>query len=878
MTDATITPKTPTAPAAAAPATPPTATSPSAGTRQPAELWTAREAAVRPWHAQPAGDALEALNSVPTGLTSAEAERRLPAPVPTRHRVPHWLAELGESVVEPLQLLLIAVGVLSAIFGEVSDAIAIFVVIGAVATIETLTELRAGRAINALKQLSAPTARVLRDGNPTEVPAATVVAGDVLVVEAGDLPAADARVLTATGLRVDESTLTGEAQAVGKGPDPVAEGAPLAERTSMLYAGTAVLAGAGRLVVTAAGPDSELGRLGRLVTRESEPLTPLQRALRELARVVLVAAVAASVLVPLVGVLAGRGVREMLLAGLTLAFATVPEELPILVTVLLAVGGRQLARRGALLRRLRAGEALGAVTYVLTDKTGTLTRNELRLEQVSGDPTQVLATALACLDPDPGTGRREPIDAELARAAAELGLPLPDKPAGAFAFDAATKTITRVWRPPDAQPGPYLIATTGAPEAVLDRCALDQPARATVDAELAGLTHRGLRVVAFARRTDKLAPATRADAERGLTFTGLAAFADPIRDGVPGAVAELRGAGVATIMVTGDHPDTAAAIGRDAGFPPAEVLLGGRYLDDLSDADLARRIGDGTVVARATPSDKLRLVRLLQGRGEVVAVTGDGVNDAPALAAADVGIAMGRRGSDLARDAAGVVLTDDSYPTVASAVEAGRNVGAQLRRAVAFYLGAKLALVLSMLVPLALGRPAPFAPVHIVLLELFMDLGASVAFVAEPSAPDAMHQPPRTPGARFLDRGECGAILTVAAALTVATLPVYLLLEPGLGEQTGRAAAVLGWLAAHTLIAWALRARPRLPPRANPAFPAWTFAAVVAGLLLALTPVGRLLHLAVVPAGRLPLVIALILAGALLAAGGSRLLQLRTRL
>ena len=829
-------------------------------------------------HAQSVEQVLRALASGPGGLDETQARARRPAPERTRRRVPHWLEELGESLVEPLQLLLVAVGVLSAVFGEVSDAIAIFVVIGAVVVVETVSELRAGRAIDALTQLSAPTGRVLRGDSQAEVSVGELVPGDVLLVEAGDRVPADARVLAATGLRVDESTLTGEAQAVGKGPEPVPDPAALAERTSMLFAGTAVVAGSGRAVVTARGPDSELGRLGRLVAQEKEPPTPLQRALRELARAVLVVAVAASVLVPVVGVLAGRGVREMLLAGLTLAFATVPEELPILVTVLLAVGGRQLASRGALLRRLRSGEALGAVTVVLTDKTGTLTRNQLELVELAGEVPDVLGTARACLDPHPGAGSREPIDAELERRAHGVRLPPLGEPAGAFPFDPGTKTITRVWRSPPGQPGPYLVATTGAPEAVLARCDLDPGKRADRTRELELLTGRGLRVVAFAWRAAAQPSASRDDAEQHLSFAGLAGFADPLRAGVPEAVEELRVAGVATLMVTGDHPSTAAAVARQAGFSPGRVLLGGRELDVLTDADLGPLVGDGTVVARATPADKLRLVRLLQGRGEVVAVTGDGVNDAPALAAADVGIAMGRRGSDLARDAAGVVLTDDAFPTVAAAVETGRNVGAQLRRAVAFYLGAKIALVLTMLLPLTLGLPAPFAPVHIVLLELFMDLGASVAFVTEPAAPGAMRRPPRRPDARFLDRTERAAILTVAAALTLATLPVYLLLLPVLGEQGARAAAVLGWLAGHALIAWSLRAQPGLPWRSNPAFPAWTAAATAVGLLVALTPAGRLVHLAEVPFRYLLPVCALVVAGVTVASVTSRFLRLSRRL
>lgn len=828
-------------------------------------------------HARSSAEALRATGSGPEGLSGAAAARLRAAPPRRGRRVPHWLAELAESVVEPLQLLLIVVGALSAVFGELSDAIAIFVVIAAVAVIETVNEVRAASAIAALQQLTAPVGRVRRDGTVTEVAVGEIVPGDVLELEAGDLVPADARVLGVEGLRVDESTLTGEAQAVGKGSAPVPLDAALAERTSMVYAGTAVVAGRGDAVVVAVGPESELGRLGELVAEEREPLTPLQQALRQLARVVLVAAVGASVLVPVVGLLAGQPPQAMLLAGLTLAFATVPEELPILVTVLLAVGGRQLARRGALLRRLRAGEALGAVTVVVSDKTGTLTENRLRLAEVVGDRGELFRTARITLGPRPSDGYRDPMDAELARAADEV----PDQTgragedAAAFPFDSETKTITRVRR---SAAGPFLIATTGSPEAVLDRCAIAADERLRVEGGLAELTRRGLRVIAFAQRSSERVPEDRVDAERDLTFVGLVAFLDALRPGVRDAVAELRTAGVRTVVVTGDHPATASAVATGAGLPPSTVLLGGAPLGAFTDAELADALHDGTVVARATPADKLRIVRALQARGEVVAVTGDGVNDAPALAAADVGLALGRRGSDLARQAAGVVLTDDAYPTVAAAVESGRNLGAQLRRAVAFYLGAKLALVAAMVVPLALGLPAPFAPVHIVLLELFMDLGASVAFVAEPAAPGAMTRPPRRPGAPFLDRYERTAIGLVAAALTLATLPVYLVVEAVSGVGPARTAAVASWLIGHALVAWALRARVTLACRRNPAFPIWAAAAALTGLVVALSPAGVPVQLPSLPATALPLVAIGVVVAVGVAGVGSHLATLRTRL
>ena len=826
------------------------------------------QAPTLPVHAQPLALVWERTQSRPEGLSNEEVATRRTAPVRTQEgNTSAVLGEIVESLAEPLQLLLLVVAVLSAIFGEVRDAIAIFTVIVLVSAVEATSEVRAKHALKALRDLSAPNALVRRSGAAVAVPVGALVVGDVLLVEAGSVVAADARVVEADGLATDESRLTGEPVAAAKGPEPVDPDTPLADRSSVLHAGTAVVAGAGEGVVVAVGDETEIGRLGRLVAQAKEPPTPLQRTMTELARAALIVAVAACVLVPLLGVLRGQPPREMLLNGLTLAFATIPEELPILVTVLVALGGLRLAQQGILLRRLRAAEAVGAMTVLLADKTGTLTENRLLVERIDGDRSVLAAAAAA----HGGATAQDPVDRALVEAAAQ---PESSERLARYPFDPVRRRESAVWR----DPAGAWVAVKGAPEAVLEQCAMSDSERLSVLARVARLAEDGLRIIAVAERRVPSAPRDAAEAETELDFVGLAAFRDPLRAGVGDAVAELAHAGVRTIVVSGDHPETVAAAAREAGVRAPEVLRGGLPLDALGDDELARRLRGEAVIARATPEDKLRLVRLLQDRGEAVAVTGDGVNDAPALAAANIGIAMGARGTDLAREASDLVLVDDAYPTIVGAVEGGRALASQLRRAVAFYLGAKIALVVVIAVPLALGLPAPFQPVHIVILELFMDVGASVAFVSEPTAPDTMDRPPRDPASRFLDGTQLSAIALTAVALTVAVLPAFLIVHARSGTNMAIAAAVAGWLIANVAIAWSLRARPGLPLRRNVAFPAWALVALAAAFMLSLTQVGATLGVEPLTVGNLAITAGTAAVGVAIAAAGRVALSLSRRL
>lgn len=581
------------------------------------------------WHSMTIGSVLAALGATATGLGDEERAARLHRFGPNlprgRRRAPWWEA-VRESAGEPMQLLLIGVAVLAGIFGSLADALAIGALVLVVVAGESFSEIRATRAVDALRDMTAPTARTVSPSGIDTRPAAELVPGDVILVETGDIVPADARLLDrVNGVRADESGLTGESQSVGKAPAPVAADAPLAERHSMLYAGSAIVAGDALAVVVATGASSELGRMGKLVADTTEPPTPLQEGLAQLARVVLVLAIAASVLVPLVGVAAGQRWEDMLLTGLTVAFATVPEELPILIAVLLTVGGRQLAREGALLRKLRAGEALGLVTTVVTDKTGTLTENLLRLERITGDRDDVLTVALHSQPVE--ASNREPMDVQPREHATAAGLEHDGRELFAHPFDSTRKLVSRGWV---TAGGGAWAAIAGAPEAVIAAADLSEKERAAALNETAALADEGLRVLAFGRRplpgVHDLPPGA---VETGVEFVGVASFRDTLRTGVPQSVPALRAAGVGTIVVTGDHPRTARAVAAQVGLT-GEVVHGPDF-DRLPDEAARHALRAAAVIARATPATKHRVVRLLHDNHQIVAVTGDGPNFPAAL-------------------------------------------------------------------------------------------------------------------------------------------------------------------------------------------------------------------------------------------------------
>lgn len=724
------------------------------------------------------------------GLSTSEANSRLARFGPNRLAKPYevrFWAIAKEEVAEPMILLLLGVGVVYSVWGKLEDALTIFSIIIALTFVEVWNEFRAKKAIASLARFAAPRSRVVRDGSVTEVETEEIVPGDVLVVGAGSRVAADATLTTAYSLQADESALTGESSPVTK------------SAKDSIYAGTLVVAGEGRAEVTATGPASRFGRIAALAQAIKPPKTPLQLAMKDLAMKLVWVALFFSVALPLIGVIRGQDVKEMILTGLALAFATIPEEGPIIITMILGLGAYTLSRKSFLVKKLKAAEVLGNATVILTDKTGTLTENEMSIVAVypPGRERDVLACAASALTEMSVLSTDKAVAAkarELGAVAARGGIV---RERG-FGDGRKTKTVVR------KADGGLKAFMSGSPEEVF---ALASGGLAAFEQELAAQTGQGRRVIAVAAKDLPSGPldADISAVERGVGVVGLLALEDRPRPGVEETLAAARKAGVRTVMVTGDHPATAQAIARQVGIP-AEKALSGPELDGLSEEDLRKAVRDVSVFARTSPEHKYRLLRALQADGEVVAVTGDGVNDTLALKGAHIGIAMGIKGTDAAKEAADVVLADDNYNTIARAIFEGRKFFDNLRKGFAYYLSVKLALVLVFALPVIVGVRFPFAPIQIILLELFMDLAASAGFVAEPAERTIYGRPPRDPKEKFLDARTLERIAVSGLSLFAAVMiPYGYALAKGWPATEARTLAFSAWIIGHILLAFESR-------------------------------------------------------------------------
>jgi magnesium-transporting ATPase (P-type) len=692
------------------------------------------------------------------GLSTAEAAARLERYGPNRprrRRGPAYLRLALRQVVDPLVGLLLAATAVSYAIGDHLEAAAIAAVIVVNAVLGYRQELAADRAVLALSEAFTQWAVVVRDGVVHEVAAEDVVPGDLLVLREGDRVAADARVIRAPALEVDEAALTGESLPVEKTQAAVAVSTPLAERRGMVYAGTAVVRGRGRALVCATGERTELGQIEALAAAAKPPPTPLERRLGQLSRQMVVLGVAITVALAAAMLLRGSALHTAFLVGVAVAVAAVPEGLAATVTAALALGAQAMARRGAIVRRLDAIETLGETTVVCTDKTGTLTENRIRLAAVRAAPgvtdRAVLEAAVLASSAETsadGVVRGDPIERALLLAALERGVSPSDLRAERelvheVPFDSERKRTTLVY---DGGGGRHAY-TKGAPEVVSRLAGAESDVLLESAAAWAEEGFRVLAVGAGDVDEDGGVPLDES-AERGLALLGVVALHDPLRESAPGAVAAAAAAGIRIRMLTGDHAATARTVGRALGLP------------------------DDAVVARATPADKLALVEQLQASGEVVAVTGDGINDAPALRRADVGVAMGASGTEAAREAAAIVLTDDDFATIVAAIEEGRRIGDNIRKFVAFLLSANLGEVLVFAVAIAAGLGPPLAVIQVLVVNVVTDGLPALALSQDPAAPETMTSPPRG-GARLFHRRFWLALAGVGLVVGASTLAAF---------------------------------------------------------------------------------------------------------
>ncbi|SFN06605.1 Ca2+-transporting ATPase [Formivibrio citricus] len=752
----------------------------------------------------------------PSGLSAAEAAARRAAEGPNElgTEQKRTLQAIAVEVArEPMFLLLLGAGAIYAAMGDIHEAMILLGFVFVIMAVTILQERRTENTLEALRDLSSPRALVIRDGTPQRISGREVVRDDIVILTEGDRVPADGEVLQAHELATDESMLTGESVAVAKF---AGDGA--------MFAGTMVVRGQGLMRVTAVGGKTELGRIGKSLKDIAIESSPLHDEVGLLTRRLAMIGVGLCLMLSSLYWILRGGWLEGLLAGITLAMGILPQEFPVIMIVFLAMGARRIAQQRVLTRRLNAIETLGETTVLCVDKTGTLTQNRMTVTTLSvggkcldahalpGDNLpeeyhELLEYAVLASEIDP----HDPMEQAFHRFArnylANTEHLHPDWAlAREYELSPALLAMSHLWQDHNGQHD--VVAAKGAVEAIADLCHLEGSELEEVMQQAEDLAKRGLRVLGIARAEHSANaswPAIQHDFD--FRLVGLIGLADPLRDEVPAAIAECRRAGIRVVMITGDHPRTARAIAAAAGIDGDEVLTGAE-LAGMTTSELARRIAGVNVFARVTPQQKLAIVEALKANGEIVAMTGDGVNDAPALKSAHIGIAMGKRGTDVAREAASLVLLEDDFSAIVSAIRLGRRIFANLRQALIYTLAVHVPIIGLSILPLLLGLPLVLAPIHIAFLELVIDPACSVVFEAEKGSDKLMEQPPRSPAERLVSSRQLVTSLVLGLLTSAVTAGIYSwLISHGKAAEEARALAFVVLVAANTALIFACRAR-----------------------------------------------------------------------
>lgn len=663
---------------------------------------------------------------------------------------------------EPMFLLLIAAGIIYFFLGDLHEALMLMSFVILIITITTYQEYKTERTLESLKNLSSPRALVIRDGVRRRIPGREVVRGDILLLSEGDRVAADAVLLTSVNLQVDESLLTGESLPVRKiAIEPVSKGEPyVAVRSdTRVFAGSLVVQGQGIGQVTATGMATEMGRIGTLLEAVERGETRLKTEINSLVKTISMVALVLCLSILLISGLRDQDWVTGLLAGITLAMAILPEEFPVVLTVFMALGAWRIAKKNVLTRQIPAIETLGSATVLCVDKTGTITENRMAVHSfytngtISSNPIregdslsesshEIFEYAILACRVDPFDPMEKAIrEVESSDFGQTEHIHRTWKMVQEYPLCDDMLAMSQVWQSPEGSE--YIIASKGAPEAIADLCHLNPEDTASLKQIVNSMAAEGLRVLGVAGSSHPITRLPEGQHDFRFRFLGLIGFADPVRPGIAEAVADCYSAGIRVIMITGDYPQTASSIATEAGIQNPEQVLSGTDLAQISDEDLAAQVQEVSVFARTVPEQKLRIVEALKASGQVVAMTGDGVNDAPALQAADIGVAMGMRGTDVAREASSLVLLDDNFTSIVSAIRMGRRIFENLKKAIAYIIAVHIPIAGLSLFPVIGGWPLMLLPAHVVFLEMIIDPACSIAFESEPEEKGIMERPPR---------------------------------------------------------------------------------------------------------------------------------------